>query len=105
MKAALILLMLFISNWAAPWISSSEAIPVGHIRSAWYENDENDDDDNVHAHHDDNHDHGDKHHHHHHPCHNFHHHLSSAHFSKVKPVNVLIKRGPSPFLDVTKPFL
>ena len=65
MKAALILLMLFISNWAAPWISSSEAIPVGHIRSAWYDDDDDDDDDdgdddNDHAHHqDDNHDHGD----------------------------------------------
>ena len=27
--------MLFIRSWAAPWIDSSEAIPVGHMRSAW----------------------------------------------------------------------
>ena len=34
-KAALIFLMLFVRSWAAPWMSSSEAIPVGHIRRAW----------------------------------------------------------------------
>ena len=33
-KAALIFAMLFMRSWAAPWMSSSEAIPVGHIRRA-----------------------------------------------------------------------
>ena len=34
-NAALIFAMLFMRSWAAPWMSSSEAIPVGHIRRAW----------------------------------------------------------------------
>ena len=34
-KAALIFVMLFMRSWAAPWMSSSEAIPVGHIIRAW----------------------------------------------------------------------
>ena len=64
-------------------MSSSEAIPVGHIRSAWCEDDDAGD----------------------HQPHWHYHHLPSAHLGEVKAVNVLIKGSPPPPLDVTQFFL
>ena len=63
-------------------MSSSEAIPVGHIKSAWC-----DDDDAGH-----------------HQPRWHHHHLPSGHLGKVKAVNVLIKGSPSPPLNVAQLF-
>ena len=89
-NAALIFPMLFISSWAAPWMSSSEAIPVGHMRSAC-----SDDDDAGHHQ-----PHWRQPHWHH--CHHLH--LPSAHLVEVKAVNVIIKGSPSPPLKVAQLF-